>query len=152
MQFGQIHFSSWTNAFVNLRQTHFTIGYKHILQSKKIHLAIWTNTSDSWHSAPEKPLYGIQSDAGASLYRALRHQSLHCVELHSAFNLFLSRTIQADTICIALCPASILSFQILLLATKNFLLEEDAEDRSVSTDSLSPGPVQISQARQMRES
>ena len=65
--------------------------------------------SDSWGSAPEKPLYGVQSDA-ASLRRALRHQSLHCVELHSAFNLFLSRTIQAGTICIALCPASILTF------------------------------------------
>ena len=90
-----------TNVLSDLIQIHFAI--------RQIHSAIWTNTSDSWHSAPEKPLYGIQSDA-ASLRRALGHQSLHCVELHSAFNLFLSRTIQADTICIALCPASILTF------------------------------------------
>ena len=60
----------------------------------------WAPT-DSWHPAPEKPLYGIHSDASLRAPHISSSIFALCL-LHSAFYSFLSLSIQADTICMAL--------------------------------------------------
>ena len=60
----------------------------------------WVPT-DSWHPAPEKPLYGIHSDASLRAPHISSSIFALCL-LHSAFYSFLSLSIQADTICMAL--------------------------------------------------
>ena len=99
--------------------------------------------SDSWHSvAPaEKPLYGIQSDAPpASFSCTFRHQSSLCSALcWVAFRIqpiFVSNhSSRYHLHRSALHPSQ--TFQIVWLATKNFL-SQDAEDRSISSINCLP--------------